>query len=133
MDTKLLINGEIVDGGGDAVAGSIPPQVLRLSVSGKPRRNRLMRLSRNHEAFAAFAARTPGDRAGLMYDLANRMEAEVEAFAVLESLDTGKPIEAAREEMGACVDIFRYMAGAVRCMSGIAAGEYGRLHVDDPP
>ena len=43
---------------------------------------------------------------------------------VLESLDTGKPIEAAREEMGACVDIFRYMAGAVRCMSGIAAGEY---------
>ena len=59
-----------------------------------------------------------------MYDLANRMEAEMEAFAVLESLDTGKPIEAAREEMGACVDIFRYMAGAVRCMSGIAAGEY---------
>ena len=26
--------------------------------------------------------------------------------------------------MGACVDLFRYMAGAVRAMSGIAAGEY---------
>ena len=125
MDTKLLINGEIVDGGGDAVAVLNPATGAEIVGIREATTEQVDAAVRgNHEAFAAFAARTPGDRAGLMYDLANRMEAEVEAFAVLESLDTGKPIEAAREEMGACVDIFRYMAGAVRCMSGIAAGEY---------
>ena len=125
MDTKLLINGEIVDGGGDAVAVLNPATGAEIVGIGEATTEQVDAAVRgNHDAFAAFAARTPGDRAGLMYDLANRMEAEMEAFAVLESLDTGKPIEAAREEMGACVDIFRYMAGAVRCMSGIAAGEY---------
>ena len=125
MDTKLLINGEIVDGGGDAVAVLNPATGAEIVGIREATTEQVDAAVRgNHDAFAAFAARTPGDRAGLMYDLANRMEAEVEAFAVLESLDTGKPIEAAREEMGACVDIFRYMAGAVRCMSGIAAGEY---------
>ena len=125
MDTKLLINGEIVDGGGDAVAVLNPATGAEIVGIREATTEQVDAAVRgNHEAFAAFAARTPGDRAGLMYDLANRMEAEAEAFAVLESLDTGKPIEAAREEMGACVDIFRYMAGAVRCMSGIAAGEY---------
>ena len=125
MDTKLLINGEIVDGGGDAVAVLNPATGAEIVGIREATTEQVDAAVRgNHDAFAAFAARTPGDRAGLMYDLANRMEAEMEAFAVLESLDTGKPIEAAREEMGACVDIFRYMAGAVRCMSGIAAGEY---------
>ena len=125
MDTKLLINGEIVDGGGDAVAVLNPAKGAEIVGIREATTEQVDAAVRgNHDAFAAFAARTPGDRAGLMYDLANRMEAEMEAFAVLESLDTGKPIEAAREEMGACVDIFRYMAGAVRCMSGIAAGEY---------
>ena len=125
MDTKLLINGEIVDGGGDAVAVLNPATGAEIVGIREATMEQVDAAVRgNHDAFAAFAARTPGDRAGLMYDLANRMEAEMEAFAVLESLDTGKPIEAAREEMGACVDIFRYMAGAVRCMSGIAAGEY---------
>ena len=125
MDTKLLINGEIVDGGGEAVAVLNPATGAEIVGVREATAEQVDAAVRgNHEAFAAFAARTPGDRAGLMYDLANRMEAEMEAFAVLESLDTGKPIEAAREEMGACVDIFRYMAGAVRCMSGIAAGEY---------
>ena len=125
MDTKLLINGEIVDGGGDAVAVFNPATGAEIVGIREATTEQVDAAVRgNHEAFAAFAAQTPGDRAGLLYDLANRMEAEAEAFAVLESLDTGKPIEAAREEMGACVDIFRYMAGAVRCMSGIAAGEY---------
>ena len=125
MDTKLLINGEIVDGGGDAVAVLNPATGAEIVGIREATTEQVDAAVRgNHEAFAAFAAQTPGDRAGLLYDLANRMEAEAEAFAVLESLDTGKPIEAAREEMGACVDIFRYMAGAVRCMSGIAAGEY---------
>ena len=125
MDTKLLINGEIVDGDGEAVAVLNPATGAEITGVKEATAEQVDAAVRgNHEAFNAFAARTPGDRAGLLYDLANRMEADLEAFAALESLDTGKPLAASRDEMGACVDIFRYMAGAVRCMSGIAAGEY---------
>jgi aminobutyraldehyde dehydrogenase len=125
MDTKLLINGQIVDGDGDAVAVLNPATGVEITGVKEATAEQVDAAVRsNHEAFNAFAARTPGDRAGLLNDLANRMEADQEAFAKLESLDTGKPIDAARDEMGACIDIFRYMAGAVRCMNGIAAGEY---------
>ncbi len=125
MDTKLLINGEIVGGDGDVVDVINPATGDAITGVKEATAEQVDAAVRsNHEAFIAYAARTPGARAGMLYDLANRIEDDQEAFAKLESLDTGKPIDAAREEMGACVDIFRYMAGAVRCMSGIAAGEY---------
>jgi aminobutyraldehyde dehydrogenase len=57
--------------------------------------------------------------------IADRIEAEADAFAALEALNCGKPINAARnDEIPAIVDCFRYFAGAVRCMTGTVAGEY---------
>ena len=125
MDTKLLINGEMTQGDGEAIAVTNPATGKELAKVKEASAKQIdAAIKSNHSAFSSFASRTPGDRANLLYDLANRIEAEIDAFASLESLDTGKPLGAAREEMDACVDIFRYMAGAVRCMSGIAAGEY---------
>ena len=43
MDTKLLINGEIVDGGGDAVAVLNPATGAEIVGIRKHNRNRLMR------------------------------------------------------------------------------------------
>ena len=125
VDTKFLINGEIVGGDGDAVPVLNPAtgeEICSIKEASPEQVDAAVRAS--NEAFPAFAAMTPGDRSGLLLAVANRLEAEQESFATLESLDTGKPIDAARDEMGACVDLFRYMAGAVRAMSGIAAGEY---------
>lgn len=125
FDTKFLINGELVDGNGDAVAVLNPAtgeEICAIKEAGHDQVDAAVRAS--HEAFNAFAAKTPGERSALMLEVANRLEAETESFAKLESLDTGKPIDAAIDEMGACVDLFRFMAGAVRSMSGIAAGEY---------
>ncbi len=125
VETKFLINGEIVAGDGDAVPVLNPAtgeEICSIKEASPEQVDAAVRAS--SEAFPSFAAMTPGDRSGLMLAVANRLEAEQESFAVLESLDTGKPIDAARDEMGACVDLFRYMAGAVRAMSGIAAGEY---------
>lgn len=124
-ETKFLINGELVDGTGDAVPVLNPAtgaEICAINEASNEQVDAAVRAS--NEAFPSFAAMTPGARSGLLHDLANRLEAETEAFAVLESLDTGKPIDAARDEMGACVDLFRFMAGAVRSMNGIAAGEY---------
>ena len=124
-ETKFLINGELVDGAGEAVPVLNPAtgaEICAINEASHEQVDAAVRAS--HEAFPSFAAKTPGERSGLLHEVANRLEAETEAFAILESLDTGKPIDAARDEMGACVDLFRFMAGAVRSMNGIAAGEY---------
>ena len=123
--TKFLINGDIVAGDGEAVPVINPATgatICSVAEASPEQVDAAVRAAQ--EAFPAFAARTPGDRSALLHELANRLEAEREAFGRLESLDSGKPVGAAIEEMDACVDIFRFMAGAVRSMSGIAAGEY---------
>jgi aminobutyraldehyde dehydrogenase len=76
-------------------------------------------------AFASWSQTTPGERSGLLLALASAIEDHAETFARLESLNCGKPYDRAlKDEIPAIVDCFRYFAGAARCMSGTAAGEY---------
>jgi aminobutyraldehyde dehydrogenase len=76
-------------------------------------------------AFASWSQTTPGERSGLLLKLASAIEENAETFARLESLNCGKPYDRAlNDEIPAIVDCFRYFAGAARCMSGTAAGEY---------
>ena len=76
-------------------------------------------------AFESWGRTTPAARAALLLKLADRIEADAEAFVELESLNCGKPLARMREdELPAIVDCFRFFAGAARCMTGSAAGEY---------
>jgi len=76
-------------------------------------------------AFDTWSRTTPGERSAALLRIADRIEAEADAFAALEALNCGKPINAAKgDELPAVVDCFRYFAGAVRCMTGALAGEY---------
>jgi betaine-aldehyde dehydrogenase/aminobutyraldehyde dehydrogenase len=75
-------------------------------------------------AFDGWAALTPGERALPLLRLADRLEARAEEFAQLESLNVGKPIKDAREEIPFAVDNLRFFAGAGRTLEGRAAGEY---------
>ncbi len=76
-------------------------------------------------AFAAWSRTTPAERSALLLKLADRIEAEAEAFATLEALNCGKPRHLVlRDEIPAIVDCFRFFAGAVRTMQGALAGEY---------
>jgi phenylacetaldehyde dehydrogenase len=55
---------------------------------------------------------TPSERGRLLWKLADLLEANLEEFAQLESLDNGKPIAVARAaDVPLAVDLFRYMAG----------------------
>ena len=55
---------------------------------------------------------TPSDRGKLLWQLADLLEANLEEFAQLESLDNGKPLTIARAaDVPLAVDLFRYMAG----------------------
>ncbi|WP_119269050.1 aldehyde dehydrogenase family protein [Taklimakanibacter deserti] len=61
---------------------------------------------------------TPAERGRLMFRLADALEAEAERFALLETLDVGKPVkESLGDVRGVCATI-RYNAGAADKMEG---------------
>jgi acyl-CoA reductase-like NAD-dependent aldehyde dehydrogenase len=64
------------------------------------------------EAFPAWRAVAPGDRARLLARLASGVEGRLEELAVLEARNAGKPIGDARGEMAMVAETFRYYAGA---------------------
>lgn len=77
------------------------------------------------KAFATWSRTTPATRSGYLLKIADRIEAEADAFAALEALNCGKPVNAVKnDEIPAIVDCYRFFAGAVRCVPGNAAGEY---------
>ncbi|MBO6716730.1 MAG: gamma-aminobutyraldehyde dehydrogenase [Rhizobiaceae bacterium] len=77
------------------------------------------------KAFATWSRTTPGQRSGYLLKIAERIEAEAQAFAELEALNCGKPVNAVlNDEIPAIVDCYRFFAGAVRAMPGMVAGEY---------
>jgi 1-pyrroline dehydrogenase len=71
---------------------------------------------------------TPGERMEKLLALAAIFDRHGEELAALESLNVGKPMSLALEEMPICADELRFFAGAARTLSGPAAGEYGAGH-----
>ena len=75
-------------------------------------------VARARAALPAWAAVGPPDRAALLRDLADALEARREDLAVLEARNAGKPIADARGEMGMVVETFRFYAGAPERATG---------------
>jgi len=69
---------------------------------------------------------TPGERAEALLKLAAAIDDNAEELAELESLNVGKPLASARDEMPVSADNFRFFAGAARVLEGKSAGEYMR-------
>ncbi|MCV3763980.1 gamma-aminobutyraldehyde dehydrogenase [Rhizobium sp. TRM95796] len=77
------------------------------------------------KAFTTWSETTPAQRASYLLKIADAIEADALGFATLESLNCGKPINAAlNDEIPAIADCFRFFAGAVRSQHGPVAGEY---------
>ncbi|MBM7369048.1 aldehyde dehydrogenase family protein [Gordonia hydrophobica] len=67
---------------------------------------------------------TPARRAEVLLDIANAIDANASDLACLESLNVGKPLAAATEEVAGAADCFRFFAGAARNLEGKAVTEY---------
>jgi aminobutyraldehyde dehydrogenase len=126
MNTKLLVNGKLVKGKGEEqdvlnpATGKVITQVNEASEE-----QITAAVGAASKAFAAWAGTVPKDRATLLLKLADRIEAEAQDFASLESQNCGKPLAAAlNDEIPAIADVFRFFAGACRAMHGAVAGEY---------
>jgi 1-pyrroline dehydrogenase len=78
------------------------------------------------QALPEWLETTPGERAEALLKLAAAIEDNGEELAELESLNVGKPLSSARDEMPVSADNFRFFAGAARVLEGKSAGEYMR-------
>jgi acyl-CoA reductase-like NAD-dependent aldehyde dehydrogenase len=75
-------------------------------------------VARAKRAFPGWRAIEPADRSRLLRRLASSLDGERENLARMESLNTGKPINDARGEVGMVVETFHYYAGAPERLLG---------------
>ena len=72
-----------------------------------------------HAAADAWGRTSPTERANMLLKIADRMEANLEAIAVAETWENGKPIrETLAADIPLAIDHFRYFAGALRAQEG---------------
>jgi len=124
--TQLLINGQLVAGQGRAESVLNPSTGEPLCEVREASADQLqLAVNAASTAFPAWAALSAKDRSAYLLKIADAIEAHGDELAMLESLNCGKPLSAARnDEIPAIADVYRFFAGAVRNMQGSLAGEY---------
>lgn len=130
MQHQLLINGELVSGEGEKQPVYNPATgevILEIAEASPAQVDAAVRAA--DRAFVEWGHTTPKSRADLLLKLADTIEANAGVFAALESKNCGKPLHCVlNDEIPAIVDVFRFFAGAARCLNGLAAGEYLEGH-----
>jgi aldehyde dehydrogenase len=72
-----------------------------------------------HAAKDAWGRTAPAARAAILNKIADRMEQHLEALAVAETWDNGKPVrETLAADLPLAIDHFRYFAGCIRAQEG---------------
>jgi aldehyde dehydrogenase len=72
-----------------------------------------------HEAAPVWGRASATERSNILLRVADRLEAHLEALAVAETWDNGKPVrETLAADLPLAVDHFRYFAGVVRAQEG---------------
>ena len=72
-----------------------------------------------HAAAVQWNVASPAERALILNRVADRLEANLDTLAFVETIDNGKPIrETTNADMPLAVDHFRYFAGAIRAQEG---------------
>ncbi len=126
MQTRMMIDGQMHAGSGErwpvynpatgAVLVQIPeasPELVAAAVAAADR------------ALPAWSRTSPKDRAAILLQIADCVEQNAAELARLESNNCGKPYLAAlNDEIPGIADVFRFFAGAARCLGGSAAAEY---------
>lgn len=130
MQNQLLINGELVNGEGEKQPVYNPATgevLLEIAEASAAQVDAAVRAA--DRAFYEWGHTTPKARAECLLKLADVIEENAETFARLESKNCGKPLHCViSDEIPAVVDVFRFFAGAARCLNGLAAGEYLEGH-----
>jgi 1-pyrroline dehydrogenase len=125
---KNFVGGEWVDSAGGETMEVLNPStgevIAEVARSTAEDADRAVEAAKN--ALPEWLESTPGERADMLFKLADLIEENAEELAALESKNVGKPLSYARDEMPVAADNIRFFAGAARVLEGRAAGEYMR-------
>jgi 1-pyrroline dehydrogenase len=123
---QQFIGGQWVDAAsGETQAVENPAayeQIATVPASGGEDVNRAVEAA--DKAFETWSHTTPQTRSLALLKVADLLDANADEIGRLESLQTGKPVQAAIDEMGVASDLFRFFAGACRVPEGLAVTEY---------
>ncbi|WOI56586.1 gamma-aminobutyraldehyde dehydrogenase [Palleronia sp. LCG004] len=126
----LLIDGKTFAGSGEDLPVLAPAEgveIARVKAASAEEFDAAVAAAR--QAFPAWSATTPQERAALLLALADAIDARHEDLARIEARNGGKPItQVLQDEMPAISDCFRFFAGAARVMQAPVAGEYVAGH-----
>ncbi|GHG87730.1 aminobutyraldehyde dehydrogenase [Streptomyces lanatus] len=128
---RQFIDGEFVDGASERLIDVIDPSsedvVARIPEGTVEEVDRAVVAA--VAAKEQWARRVPKERSEILHSIADRVAGNTELLARLESANTGKPLAVSRDDIGQTVDTFRFMAGAVRAATSLAAGDYAEDHL----
>ncbi len=120
---KLLIDGKQVDATSGETFKVLDPSdnsvLARVQKGGVEDINRAVQAARKAFEGGPWRKITPSERGKLIWKLADLIEANLEEFAQLETLDNGKPLTISRAaDVPLTIDHFRYYAGLATKVHG---------------
>ena len=126
MQTRMFINGQLEAGQGEPFTVLDPARGRELArIPEASLAQVAAAVAAADRALPGWARTAPKDRAAILLKIADRVEAHGDELARLESDNCGKPYSAAlNDEIPGIADVFRFFAGAARCLGGSAAAEY---------
>ncbi|MCW2768354.1 MAG: aldehyde dehydrogenase [Nocardioides sp.] len=77
----------------------------------------------------SWARLVPKERSEILHAVADRIAESRGVLVRLESANTGKPVSVAGDDVDGTIDTFRFMAGALRARTSMAAGDYAENHL----
>jgi aminobutyraldehyde dehydrogenase len=128
---RHFIDGEFVDGSAGSVIDVVDPssestiaQIPEGSAEDIDRAVAAAVRAKNQ-----WARLVPKERSELLHAIADRVAENAELLVRLESANTGKPFAVSRDDVDMTGDVFRFMAGALRSTTAMAAGDYVEDHL----
>jgi betaine-aldehyde dehydrogenase len=120
MDQHLFIDGEFRSGGGERLLQINPATEETFAEVAAASADDVDRavVSADRAFKQSWRDTAPDRRSEILLRIAARIREQAEALAQAEMRNVGKPITAAREEVGFCARIFEYYAGAIGTFAG---------------
>ncbi len=113
---KIFINGKWVNAVSGKTFATLNPatgeKLVEVAAGDRADIDLAVKAARRAFEEGPWARMTPSERGRIIWKLADLLEYHTEEFAMLETLDNGKPLTVARAaDVPLAIDLFRYMAG----------------------
>ncbi len=122
FEGRHLINGEWLDGASGETFERCSPShghvVSRSALGGEAEAEAAIKAARQTFDSGVWSRASGKERATVLLKIADLIEQNVDRIAVIETLESGKPISQSKGEVGGAADLWRYAASLARSTHG---------------